>query len=85
MQAPHEVLDAYRNDYQAGQFTIVLADDRQSTDVSIPDNVETEPLEKEGLYPSQSTPVPLDSSSPAPGKGTSGLKRQRVACGGGLR
>uniref|UniRef100_G1PF45 TCF3 fusion partner n=1 Tax=Myotis lucifugus TaxID=59463 RepID=G1PF45_MYOLU len=73
------VLDSYHDDYQASQFTILLEDEgSQGTDAPTPGNAENEPPEKEGLSPPRRTPAPAEASSPAPGEGPSGWKRQRA-------
>ncbi|XP_059521521.1 TCF3 fusion partner-like [Myotis daubentonii] len=73
------VLDSYGDDYQASQFTILLEDEgSQGTDSPTPGNAENEPPKKEGLSPPRRTPAPAEASSPSPGKGPSGQKRQRA-------
>nr|KAF6342229.1 hypothetical protein mMyoMyo1_019022 [Myotis myotis] len=73
------VLDSYGDDYWASQFTILLEDEgSQDTDAPTPGNAENEPPEKEGLSPPRRTPALAEASSPTPGEGPSGWKRQRV-------
>ncbi|XP_049643384.1 TCF3 fusion partner homolog [Suncus etruscus] len=73
------VLDSYGDDYRAGQFTFVLEDEgSQGTDAPTPSNTENEPPEKDGPSPPRRTPIPRESSSPAPGEGPRGRKRRRA-------
>uniref|UniRef100_G1PU95 INO80 complex subunit F domain-containing protein n=1 Tax=Myotis lucifugus TaxID=59463 RepID=G1PU95_MYOLU len=74
-----KVLDSYGDDYRASQFTILLEDEgSQGTDAPTPGNAENEPPEKEGLSLPRRTPAPTEASSPAPGEGPSGWKRQQA-------